>query len=274
MQTPRDHIERRRVAVPKRRRIAAFTLIELLVVIAIIGILASITMPALKGFGKGTVIKGAQRQLLDDLGLARLTAIGERTTVYMLFVPPEIGLEMAAEDPREVHFQDFVNVFDQQYTSYALFTERGVGAQPGRLNPKYLTEWRSLPEGMMFAPYKIKGFLQPLDFPPQWMFQQLGAEYTRPLPRRQIHFPAGEHVTKVITVPYIAFNSQGQLTTGQDIILPIAEGGVIYERDANGNLLFNRPADYTLTPNYNYTNNFIRINWLTGRAKIERPETF
>ena len=48
---------------------SAFTLIELLVVISILGILAALTVPALKNFGKSDVNISASRQLLD--GVAR-----------------------------------------------------------------------------------------------------------------------------------------------------------------------------------------------------------
>src|SRR2546427_10316059 len=77
-------------AVRIRVHCAAFTLIELLVVMAIIGLLAAIGLPALKGFGKGTGMAGAQRQVLDDLALPRLRAISGRTTIYMGVVSPGI----------------------------------------------------------------------------------------------------------------------------------------------------------------------------------------
>jgi prepilin-type N-terminal cleavage/methylation domain-containing protein len=65
-----------------------FSLAELLVVIAIIAVLASIGIPALRGLGESNAIDAATRQMLDDLAYARLRAINDRTTVYMLFVPP------------------------------------------------------------------------------------------------------------------------------------------------------------------------------------------
>src|SRR5881392_2562243 len=78
------------IATGRPRRLAAFTIIELLVVMGIIALLTTIGLPALKGFGKGTGMAGAQRQMLQDLGLARLSAINGRTTVYMVFVPTNI----------------------------------------------------------------------------------------------------------------------------------------------------------------------------------------
>src|SRR5437660_11141805 len=90
MNVPLQSSRNREIATGRPRRLAAFTIIELLVVIGIIALLATIGLPALKGFGKGTGLAGAQRQLLQDLGLARLSAINARATVYLVFVPTNI----------------------------------------------------------------------------------------------------------------------------------------------------------------------------------------
>src|SRR5215471_300874 len=65
----------------------AFTLLELLVVISIIALLAGLAVPIFNNF-KPNAVQAGTRQLLDDVARARQLAISQRTTVYMVFVPP------------------------------------------------------------------------------------------------------------------------------------------------------------------------------------------
>src|ERR1041384_6014921 len=79
---------------------SAFTLLEMLTVVVIIGLILAVAVPAIKGMKKSNVIAAADRQLLDDLALARQRAILGRTTVHVVFVPPTIvGIMM--DDPAQ-----------------------------------------------------------------------------------------------------------------------------------------------------------------------------
>src|SRR6476659_1841067 len=64
-----------------------FTLVELMVVMVIIAVLASISVPAMKGLGQANRSSAGHRQVLDDLAYARLKAINDRAPVYMVFAP-------------------------------------------------------------------------------------------------------------------------------------------------------------------------------------------
>ena len=249
----------------RSRHRAAFTLIELLVVMAIIGLLATIGLPALKGFGKGTGMAGAQRQLLQDLGLARLSAINGRTTVYMVFAPTNVLDRLAQEfnkgagaDPKAL--RQLTNLVNGQYTTYALLTKRTVGDQPGQENPRYLTDWKRLPQGILIATNK---FMNPGLLNTDAPLASYPIEYKRPFLVLSLPFPTGKTSWPL---PCVAFNSMGQLASGRDELIPLAEGSIFF-RDAGGKYL--SPPDVVMKPPYNYTNHFIRINWLTGRASVD-----
>ena len=254
---------------------AAFTLIELLVVMAIIGLLATIGLPALKGFGKGTGLAGAQRQLLDDLALARLRAISGRTTIYMVFVPPGImahfdDLKIAPAADRDRWSRQLTNLITGQYTTYALLTKRTVGDQPGQENPRYISEWKRLPQGILIATNKFNlvNPAPPISDPPLVGYPD---EYRHYFNTNAFPFPASRSLSippsriPQWTLPYIGFNSQGQLLQGRDELIPLAEGSIFF-KGTSGYLPL---PDVAMKPPDNYTNHFIRVNWLTGRASVD-----
>ncbi|MBU6399023.1 MAG: prepilin-type N-terminal cleavage/methylation domain-containing protein [Verrucomicrobia bacterium] len=242
-------------------RCDAFTLIELLVVIGIIGILVSIGLPALRGFGQASTVQAANRQMLDDLWLARAVAIKDRTTVYMVFVPPTVAtLSVNSVQPRQRLLLS--NLYRGQFTSYALLAARTVGDQPGQGHFRYLTRWKTLPEGMliwtnkfqMLSPLALLSIPNPADRP---------FAYAVPPLLSGLPFPATNGTN--FALPYIAFNSQGQLTSMRDEVIPLARGSVFFSP-------VNNAADVVETPRGNHTNNLIAINWLTGRATAIQPQ--
>ncbi|HZQ47489.1 MAG TPA: prepilin-type N-terminal cleavage/methylation domain-containing protein [Verrucomicrobiae bacterium] len=246
----------------------AFTILELLVVITIIGILAAIGLPAIRGMTKSNALVAADRQLLDDLGYARLRAIADHTTVFVVFVPTNIADVNAFPPPSPTNIvanNVLSNLLSRQYTTYALISLRSVGDQPGTHTPHYLTDWRTLPNGVYIATNKFGPLANVAAAnlaPPFFGTSQLDQ------PNTQVQFPfptdnsTAQNSTRpgkaVYCLPYIAFNYQGQLcfrtnrVNGQDLpvlagggryeqYFPLARGSIFYTRDANGNLTTDPP---------------------------------
>ena len=246
------------------RHVVAFTLVELLVVMVIIAILTTVGLPALRGIGKGNRMSAATRQVLDDLALARLRAINSRSVVYVVFMPTNLMQRIKDEPNVQVRSQ-LTNLVSRQLSGYALLSRRTVGDQPGRERPQYVSEWKQLPEGILFAPYK---------FHPGWTNEP--NEYLRSFPRVDngwLPFPHSTNYLEGYPLPVLAFNARGQLLPiggmpARDEIIPLAEGSVFYG-SVGGQL---SAPDVEINPPNNFTNNMIRINWLTGRTAVEQPQ--
>lgn len=254
----------------------AFTLIEMLVVITIIGILAAIGLPRMSGFSESSKMTAAVRQLMDDFQLARQRAINSRSTVYILFVPPTLSGNQAfvAGLPNVEERTLATNLLGGQFTTYALFTRRAVGEQPGRDNPRYLTSWRSLPDGIYID---LDKFLTGTTN--HFNFSDSGINVNGvPVPILDVPFPTADSLpypdgAGLDGIPYVAFDSRGQLIGQSDEVISLSRGSIFYARDSNGNLIFDVPDIKEVPPGNTFSNySRIRIDWLTGRPKLERPE--
>jgi prepilin-type N-terminal cleavage/methylation domain-containing protein len=256
----------------------AFTLLELLVVIGIIALLATIGVGALRGFNAVNVVQAGNRQLLDDINRARNTAQNERTTVYMVFVPPLYTLNtfLSTSLTNLQQKQAITNRFSGQYTSYNFVELRTPGDQPGRGRARYLSEWKSLPAGVFVTTNEFT--VWPATF---WLAQASltnAAAPTKPdMPFIYLPLPFPTASSPKVPMPCIAFNYRGALVgpdeekpRNVDEILSLTRGSMILPRDSKEQPKFNDTVELIETPKGNSTNNpFIRIDWITGRARLE-----
>lgn len=258
----------------------------MLVVISIIGILAAITMPVVANFRKADSMLAATRQMQDDVERARMLAISQRTTVYMVFCPSNFWQDLAYNGLPPTEKAKAAKLYDKQLVAYTFVTLRSVGNQPGQVSPRYLSEWRTLPQGAIIPTFKFVRrsssifttiYDPPLPASPTLRsFRILGFSTTNGLP-----FPSPEAYNaavpnqRFVTVPYIAFNHLGQLASGEDEYIPLAKGNVNQARDVN-KIPLNPPQPPVVSeqPPGSSTNAFtlVHIEWLTGRARLEKQE--
>ncbi|HUS34720.1 MAG TPA: prepilin-type N-terminal cleavage/methylation domain-containing protein [Verrucomicrobiae bacterium] len=250
-----------------------FTLIELLVVIGIIALLATIGVGALKGFNAVNVVQAGNRQLLDDINRARNAAQNERTTVYMVFVPPLNVNTFPINSIQGAAKKYLTNRFEGQLTSYNFVALRSPGDQPGRGRARYLSEWKNLPNGVFINTNEFVAMPAKL-----WLNMATAAKSGDDLPFTYIAVPFPTATNELVELPCIAFDYRGALVGPDpekprraDEILSLTKGSLILPRDpATEKPNFTGTPEIIETPKGNTTNNpKIRIDWITGRARME-----
>lgn len=242
---------------------AGFSLIELIMVLVIIGMLAVLTLPAIKNVRQSNALVSAGRQLVDDLGRARARAIADQTTVYVVFINPDVLLQNFNLATAEGKLGERLK--GGLYTTYAFFSERSVGDQPGAGRARYLRDgWRSLPDGVLIETNKLIGLLNHPEL------------HMRALKYRSEVFPFPITDASLNTqLRCIAFDHRGRVVDPDDAasvmpdgeVIPLARGSVLYGRDDAGNLL-DTPDVREFVPD-DLTYHHVVIDGLTGRARVE-----
>lgn len=247
-----------------RRHSGGFTLIELSVVLVIIAMLAAVSLPALKNIRQSNAMVSAGRQLVEHLGYARARAISDNTTVYVVFIPPDLVNQTFTLSPKENKLAERLK--GGLFTTYAIFAERAVGEQPGRGTARYLMDWKSLPAGVLIETNKFLGVANPPDLA------------KRAFPNnKSFYFPTATNQAVTYNLPYIGFDNRGRLVPPDPAkpdsglggeVIPLARGSILYVRDAAGKLDLTSLDVRENVPD-DMGRHHIVIDGLTGRARVE-----
>jgi len=130
----------------KKGRGTGFTLIELLMVIGIMIVVMAAAVPAFRGLSRGSAMRSAVAQMRSTLSLARQHAITHNTTVRFVIAGP---VDKGENEHDYTDYPEHVNKCLKTYAVYD-FGRNQSDSQSGREDDRYLSEWVSLPPGIVF----------------------------------------------------------------------------------------------------------------------------
>jgi hypothetical protein len=218
----------------------------------------------------------ATRQVLDDVALARQRAMVNRSTVYMVFLPP-----MFWNDPyytASMSSQQISNLVMHQYSAYALVSLATVGDQPGQHHPQYITDWRILPSGVFIAPFEfsltnaVTNIVTTNTLAGTTVVNSIQPWQWVSVPFPSLYSTNTYGLNTYMSLPAIAFTPQGQLATTPPFnnqYIALARGSIFYPTDTNGVPLFQPPNLAEVPPGNDVKNpNLIQIDWMTARPTL------
>ena len=199
----------------------AFTLLELLV-LGILGLLAGLAHRRSRARAVEHDNSGEPKAAVTWPGAPG----GDQPAHHRLhgLCPPNAGAHLSA-GLTEPQRRQLTNLLGGVHTSYALLAKRSVGDQPGRESPRFITEWRRLPEGVFIATNEFVYLATA-----SW--NRFVNSTNRPLAYEVLPFPTASSPT--MPLPCVVFNSQGQLARGLDEFITLARGSIFYPKDASG----------------------------------------
>jgi hypothetical protein len=177
------------------------------------------------------------------------------------------------------------NLFDKQMVGYNFVSLRSIGDQPGQPTARYLSSWRTLPEGVFIPRQKFarnnQDFYVYTNSPPAVAFTFSGFDWTSQVPFPSLDTPTNKPNQHFISLPYIAFDYMGRLVWDdnsprqKNAVIPLARGSISFARDPATRVARMNLPTTTETPPGNYTNdafNLVYVDWLTGHAHAEHKE--
>jgi hypothetical protein len=207
-----------------------------------------------------------------------------RSTVYMVFAPTNLWAPTNQTTMVPVSGEPVINnLVTHQYASYALVSFGAAGDQPGRHYWRYLTEWKVLPPGVIFAPFEFNYSPFPIAtniYTTNTLTSTVFNNQIWPWGIiANVPFPTvAPNVTNIyFTMPGIGFTPQGSLTLPQgssgatwlNQFIVLARASVVYASDTNGNPFLQQASCVETPPGNDLSNpNVIQVDWVTGRATL------